>query len=583
VPYINQPKLSSTGDSLTTTSPSKLIDLATHSYYETNFLQYTPTVGTSTDLLTGQISPLGSTIDPSRLLTTLNRPTIQRASMARSSCLICHEDYGTEAYLYAAVNSDDNKRVCVECLTTMMTRVIKDKDPFPVRVQHPGDLRPLDYQFLDPAMVEKYKQKEMEHRTYPNERVHCGCDKFIGRLVKLGEGETYLAIGTCKAPQCGKRTCLVCATSLDHANLLAAMDDHGCKEKLAAKEADFQTIKNSDERGKTYQLCPTCSRSIQLSEACNHLTCPCGTEFCYLCGKPATGHSGHWDTRPGRCPRYTGENMIAQPQVPRGAIRDVIGRQIALLDFGNDGGEQVDFELAHPATPVNGVEVVNLDDDAAFRFQHVVVDEAERDGYMARRAARDANRNDNRNRPASNVRARDIHRFERAFAELEADAHYDRTMAELEADAANDQAAVEDDELRQGRPVPPPIRAPFAAHDQHRRMVAREDNRLVAPAVPEEDRIHVEVRYGGRRRAAHGLPEQEAHVARTRQVRRPVVTEIRQDALQVAQNNRALAVPPHAQRQRVQNNVPAGPIIPRAPRQPAQNNRALAGPPHAQR
>jgi hypothetical protein len=215
--------------------------------------------------------------------------------------------------------------------------------------------------------------------------VHCGCDKFIGRLVKLGEGETYLAIGTCKAPQCGKRTCLVCATSLDHANLLAAMDDHGCKEKLAAKEADFQTIKNSDERGKTYQLCPTCSRSIQLSEACNHLTCPCGTEFCYLCGKPATGHSGHWDTRPGRCPRYTGENMIAQPQVPRGAIRDVIGRQIALLDFGNDGGEQVDFELAHPATPVNGVEVVNLDDDAAFRFQHVVVDEAERDGYMARR------------------------------------------------------------------------------------------------------------------------------------------------------------------------------------------------------
>jgi hypothetical protein len=98
--------------------------------------------------------------------------------MARSSCLICHEDYGTEAYLYAAVNSDDNKRVCVECLTTMMTRVIKDKDPFPVRVQHPGDLRPLDYQFLDPAMVEKYKQKEMEHRTYPNERVHVmGCTR----------------------------------------------------------------------------------------------------------------------------------------------------------------------------------------------------------------------------------------------------------------------------------------------------------------------------------------------------------------------------------------------------------------------
>jgi hypothetical protein len=182
------------------------------------------------------------------------------------------------------------------------------------------------------------------------------------------------------------------------------------------------------------------------------------------------------------------------------------------------------------------------------------VDEAERDGYMARRAARDANRN----RPGFNARAHDLRTFERALAELQADAVDNRTMAELDADFDDDQAAAEDDERRQGRPVSPPIRAPFAAHDQHRRMVAREDNRSVIPEATMLDRMHVDANHGWRRR---GLPQQELHVARTRQ-----------DARQPAQNNRPLTVPPHAERQRALRLA----TVPNAQRQPAQNNEPSA-------
>jgi hypothetical protein len=32
------------------------------------------------------------------------------------------------------------------------------------------------------------------------------------------------------------------------------------------------------------------------------MKCPCGSEFCYLCGKPAGERSSHW--RSGKCPRY---------------------------------------------------------------------------------------------------------------------------------------------------------------------------------------------------------------------------------------------------------------------------------------
>jgi hypothetical protein len=241
--------------------------------------------------------------------------------MAASSCLICQEEFNNKLYYSAPVNGDADRRVCVICLTTMMTRVINNDDEYPIRLQHPGDLRPLDYpSYFDDTFIEQYKLKEIEHNTFPNDRVYCECMKFIGRMVKLGPGESYIALGTCKDPDCGKSACLICATHLDQANLLAAMNNHDCKETLAAKDKDFQKIKDSDELGTKFQLCPTCSRSIQLSEACNHITCPCSAEFCYLCGKPATARSGHWDAGPGSCSQYSHQNNVAQPEVPHGAM-----------------------------------------------------------------------------------------------------------------------------------------------------------------------------------------------------------------------------------------------------------------------
>jgi hypothetical protein len=406
--------------------------------------------------------------------------------MAAPSCLICQEEFNNKLYYSAPVNGDADRKVCVICLTTMMTRVINNDDEYPIRLQHPGDLRPLDYPYyFDDAFIEQYKLKEIEHNTFPNDRVYCECMKFIGCMVKLGPGETYIAIGTCKEPDCGKKACLICASHLDQANLLAAMNNHDCKETLAAKEEDFQKIKDSDERGTNFQLCPTCSRSIQLSEACNHITCPCSTEFCYLCGKPATAHSGHWDSGPGSCSQYSRQNAVAQLEVPRGAIRGLFGRHIDLLMIQNNDGERIEFELRGPG--VNDIEIVDLDRDAIVRFENVVVDE--------------------------------------------------------------------DDERRQGRPVSPPIRAPFAAHEQHRRMVAREDNRPVAPEPNMLDRMHVDANHARRRR---GLPQQEVRVPRTRQ-----------DARQPAQNDRSPAFPPpHAQRQPSQNIEPSAEVLtpPPAPR-----------------
>jgi hypothetical protein len=66
-----------------------------------------------------------------------------------------------------------------------------------------------------------------------------------------------------------------------------------------------EEVPDNWELGRQYQRCPVCSKGVQLKEACNHMLCPvpCGTNYCYICGKEvSTVELGsHWAR--GGCPR----------------------------------------------------------------------------------------------------------------------------------------------------------------------------------------------------------------------------------------------------------------------------------------
>jgi hypothetical protein len=64
-------------------------------------------------------------------------------------------------------------------------------------------------------------------------------------------------------------------------------------------------------RGKDFQNCPKCHTVIHLETGCNHMTCKCTENFCFLCGEPAGDDSGHWE-RDG-CPRYNHTHHVPQP------------------------------------------------------------------------------------------------------------------------------------------------------------------------------------------------------------------------------------------------------------------------------
>ena len=70
--------------------------------------------------------------------------------------------------------------------------------------------------------------------------------------------------------------------------LLEAAAEQEDKQTQAAAEA---AEKSSASWVAAQKRCPACQAPIQKNGGCNHMSCPCGHEFCWLCmGEYRAGH-----------------------------------------------------------------------------------------------------------------------------------------------------------------------------------------------------------------------------------------------------------------------------------------------------
>ena len=117
---------------------------------------------------------------------------------------------------------------------------------------------------LGARFVQRYKDFELERST--SNALYCsnsGCSEFIRPADIHGDN------GTCK--KCRKLTCRHCRSKA-HPGKLCTQDKETEKVKaLATKQG--------------WQHCPNCQHLIDKKEGCLHMTCKCGTEFCYNCGE----------------------------------------------------------------------------------------------------------------------------------------------------------------------------------------------------------------------------------------------------------------------------------------------------------
>jgi hypothetical protein len=118
---------------------------------------------------------------------------------------------------------------------------------------------------FDTVFLEGFVQWRAELHT-PNP-AYCPWEDCLSYIPRNFVQDDYA-----KCPLCKRRMCMGCKKK-----------EHGgmCKQdkKLAA------LIKESK-----WKFC-SCGQLVARTYGCNHMTCVCGAEFCYRCGKPYDGES----------------------------------------------------------------------------------------------------------------------------------------------------------------------------------------------------------------------------------------------------------------------------------------------------
>lgn len=188
-------------------------------------------------------------------------------------CLICYQKITLAEYIPFATCSD---LYHVECLKMHLDYEINEKK---VPICCPKCKKPIENSDLsvrlDQSAFEKYEKFRMEKLVEQNPDEYSCCPTADCQYIFIPNGITQF-----NCPICHKHYCLLCRVE-SHFNLT-------CSEyKEINSNLDYT---DEDKRFMTYAIsskckqCPKCKFWVEKSRGCNHMTCRCLYEFCYLCG-----------------------------------------------------------------------------------------------------------------------------------------------------------------------------------------------------------------------------------------------------------------------------------------------------------
>ncbi|KAG9185256.1 hypothetical protein G6011_07800 [Alternaria panax] len=203
------------------------------------------------------------------------------------SCVICGTEESEGELLLEAPCG--RHWVCADDVGSFFENATNNESLFPP--QCCGTMFMLeDYEDHVPfETVWAYQMKQQgEYSILAKFRVYCAnppCGKFLYPGSHVEDSETKITYAICETEECGKLTCVKCKALLEEGT-----QNHQCKQTEDEKKFK-QTAKE-----KGYQECFVCGATVELAEACNHITCDCGNSFCYVCGENWPGLHG--------CPHY---------------------------------------------------------------------------------------------------------------------------------------------------------------------------------------------------------------------------------------------------------------------------------------
>ncbi|KAK4445275.1 putative RING finger protein [Podospora aff. communis PSN243] len=177
------------------------------------------------------------------------------------TCLACCDEFP----LFKGVSCMGcSHHYCPDCIESLFRASITDETLFPPKCCGQPISIDLCRHILPVDFRGQFHAKKIEFET-PN-RTYCSqpsCSTFIPLGAIKGD------VGTCV--KCSATTCSLCKKPAH--STTDCPDDPAARELMRLAEAE------------KWRKCSSCSRYVELTIGCNHITCRCGAQFCYECGE----------------------------------------------------------------------------------------------------------------------------------------------------------------------------------------------------------------------------------------------------------------------------------------------------------
>ena len=205
---------------------------------------------------------------------------INKENIKMDSCIFCTEDFEENGIINPQL--DCKKYVHGKCFIDYITNELNNNH-FPIRCplclnddKHEINFKIiLDCLLLNDKddLAVKLENISLNHLAESNIDVVTFCPTpGCNYMCFYDKNEFHL-----NCPLCKSSYCLQCKTEWHK--------DKTCEEyQLEKKDKDNDIKFEEYAKGSNFKQCPNCKRWVEKISGCNHITCPCGSHFCYSCG-----------------------------------------------------------------------------------------------------------------------------------------------------------------------------------------------------------------------------------------------------------------------------------------------------------
>ena len=183
------------------------------------------------------------------------------ANKSFSECVSCLDDFRTSSLVKVTCHS-----YCFQCFTMLISTAVQNEQQWPPKCC----LNEIPFrtilQYVPGDLKERFRERSLEWNIPPGERVYCHRPE-CGAWVKPDHIDPKVREGRCHL---GHWTCTMCRGAR-HPNQTCTQDP----ELLSLNRL-------AEEQG--WKRCGRCNFLVEHKEACRHMTCRCGYQFCYVCG-----------------------------------------------------------------------------------------------------------------------------------------------------------------------------------------------------------------------------------------------------------------------------------------------------------